>query len=329
MRHGNADSCWKTIPTAGSVPSTGLPAIVISPAVGSISPPTISISVLLPQPLGPTIETNSPSSTLERDVAHRLDRRRRSCSACSTLSSTTLPPGSVIRWSGGTKSWTTSRFQSISWPPRQQVDQPHLLGDGLQRLGAVEADDPVLVGVDGLQRLLRAGLGSISASLAHTSATRSGLRLRNSSASARASSVFSTSARSFSSTPGAGDDHRRQELGHVVGGLEHRLPALLLDLLGVDGLEDRGGVDVAVLERGQALGEPAHRARLDVVDADAGALEREREQALRDRARARVADLLALEVLDRVQRPRPGASPRTCPCWTRRRRRRSGCPRRP
>ena len=63
VRQGNADSCWKTIPIDGSVPRTGLPPTVTSPAVGSIRPPTISISVLLPQPLGPTIETNSPSPT--------------------------------------------------------------------------------------------------------------------------------------------------------------------------------------------------------------------------------------------------------------------------
>ena len=63
MRQGNADSCWKTIPIAGSVPFTSLPAILTSPPLGSIRPPTISSSVLFPQPLGPTIETNSPSPT--------------------------------------------------------------------------------------------------------------------------------------------------------------------------------------------------------------------------------------------------------------------------
>ena len=101
--------------------------------------------------------------------------------------------------------------------------------------------------------------------------------------------------------PRPGDDHRGEELGHVVRGAEDRLPALLLELLGEDRLEDRGRVDVARLERRQPLGEAAHGARLDVVDADPGALERQREQALRDGPGARVADLLALQVLDRLE----------------------------
>ena len=59
------------------------PATVTSPPLGSTSPPTISISVLLPQPLGPTMETNSPSptssetsciaSTVELPVSYDLD----------------------------------------------------------------------------------------------------------------------------------------------------------------------------------------------------------------------------------------------------------------
>src|SRR4051812_7066347 len=47
----------------------GSPFINTSPPVSSVSPPTISSSVLLPQPLGPTIETNSLSATVRSTPA--------------------------------------------------------------------------------------------------------------------------------------------------------------------------------------------------------------------------------------------------------------------
>ena len=45
------------------------------PPVGASMPAMRLNSVLLPQPDGPTIETKSPASTLQRDVSQRLDRQ--------------------------------------------------------------------------------------------------------------------------------------------------------------------------------------------------------------------------------------------------------------
>jgi hypothetical protein len=42
-------------------PSTRRPAMRTSPVVGTSRPPTIRITVVLPQPDGPTKTTNSPS----------------------------------------------------------------------------------------------------------------------------------------------------------------------------------------------------------------------------------------------------------------------------
>ena len=50
------------MPTWVKGPETRVPPIVTEPAEASISPATHIIKVLLPQPDGPTIETNSPSA---------------------------------------------------------------------------------------------------------------------------------------------------------------------------------------------------------------------------------------------------------------------------
>ena len=50
------------MPTSVSAPDSFLPPMLIVPCEASSSPATINISVLLPQPLGPTTETNSPGS---------------------------------------------------------------------------------------------------------------------------------------------------------------------------------------------------------------------------------------------------------------------------
>src|ERR1051326_5700310 len=48
------------MPSSCTGPATGLPATSIAPSVVGSSPAIMLSSVLLPQPLGPTIETNSP-----------------------------------------------------------------------------------------------------------------------------------------------------------------------------------------------------------------------------------------------------------------------------
>src|SRR5215831_6426582 len=64
VRHGRSTALWKTIPTSERGARTGSPATRTSPPVGEINPARMRRSVLLPQPLGPTSDTNSPCSML-------------------------------------------------------------------------------------------------------------------------------------------------------------------------------------------------------------------------------------------------------------------------
>src|SRR5665213_510313 len=63
VRHGSSTGDWNTIPAPAIGPDTARPATVMRPAVGAIRPAIIRSTVDFPQPLGPTIETNSLPST--------------------------------------------------------------------------------------------------------------------------------------------------------------------------------------------------------------------------------------------------------------------------
>ena len=58
-RQSSRIDSWNTMPTSVCGRSTRLPPTVISPAVYGTSPATILRMVVLPQPLGPTMATNS------------------------------------------------------------------------------------------------------------------------------------------------------------------------------------------------------------------------------------------------------------------------------
>ena len=62
--HGNSECSWNTITTPGSGPATGLPSNAMRPEESGSSPAISSSSVLLPQPLGPRMATNSPCCTV-------------------------------------------------------------------------------------------------------------------------------------------------------------------------------------------------------------------------------------------------------------------------
>ena len=63
LRHGNTASAWNTKPMRGSIPVTGWFITCTRPTVGC-SRPVIMFSVVdLPQPVGPTMATNSPRAT--------------------------------------------------------------------------------------------------------------------------------------------------------------------------------------------------------------------------------------------------------------------------
>ena len=61
--HGSRVGSWSMIPNSRRGPVTGSPPAKISPPVMLSIPPIIISSVLLPQPLGPSSATNSPSAT--------------------------------------------------------------------------------------------------------------------------------------------------------------------------------------------------------------------------------------------------------------------------
>src|SRR5262245_59711788 len=61
-------------------PVTGLPLSRTSPAVGVSRPPTIRMTVVLPQPEGPTKTTNSPSPIERSSGSMTLTSRPFSCS---------------------------------------------------------------------------------------------------------------------------------------------------------------------------------------------------------------------------------------------------------
>ncbi len=77
--HGSSVGSWNITPMSRRGPVIGVPATINRPSLISSNPPQIMSSVLLPHPLGPRIDTNSPFSTLKLTL----------CSA-----STALPSGS-------------------------------------------------------------------------------------------------------------------------------------------------------------------------------------------------------------------------------------------
>ena len=99
------------------------------------------------------------------------------------------------------KSWTTSASQSIFWPPGRRSISRISSATVSSACGLASPTTQCFSGSTSSSAFI-ADSGLISASLAQALATRSGLRLMNSMPSARAFSVFCTSDRFFSSTPG-------------------------------------------------------------------------------------------------------------------------------
>src|SRR5262249_20816371 len=62
VSQGNSESSWNIMPRSGPGGPTGAPLRRSSPPLAGSKPPTMCRNVLLPQPDGPTMETNSCSS---------------------------------------------------------------------------------------------------------------------------------------------------------------------------------------------------------------------------------------------------------------------------
>src|SRR6186713_891191 len=61
--HGKSANCWNTTERSGPGPVTALPPTLTTPVPGNSRPAAIRRQVVLPQPDGPTIVTNSLSRT--------------------------------------------------------------------------------------------------------------------------------------------------------------------------------------------------------------------------------------------------------------------------
>ena len=74
VRHGSRRGSWKTRPTRGSGPATGVPWMSTLPSSGLRRPEIRRSSVLLPDPFGPTTATTGPAGT-PKDTPSRTTSR--------------------------------------------------------------------------------------------------------------------------------------------------------------------------------------------------------------------------------------------------------------
>ena len=74
VRHGSRLSLWNTKPRSLPGSRTARPSSRTSPALAASSPATMRSNVVLPQPLGPTSEMNSPRCNGDVDLAQHLER---------------------------------------------------------------------------------------------------------------------------------------------------------------------------------------------------------------------------------------------------------------
>src|SRR6476469_1875599 len=122
VRHGSRSGCWNTMPSRLVPPKS------TSPAVRLVSPSRTFSSVLLPHPLGPTIETNSPRGT----------ERLTSCRASTTRTAPRRDRRVVYRlWTcRSSTAWSTVvPTTSVMLSLRCGGRTAHLRGDACRRLG--------------------------------------------------------------------------------------------------------------------------------------------------------------------------------------------------
>src|SRR6185503_19647600 len=89
LSQGNSALCWKTTPRSGPGRFTALPPTSTAPLVGCSKPATRFSSVDFPQPLAPTMATNSLCATRRSASASAVMRVPRDSKTFATRSSTT------------------------------------------------------------------------------------------------------------------------------------------------------------------------------------------------------------------------------------------------
>src|SRR6266851_2863880 len=82
LSQGISRGSWKTSPTSGRGPATATLSSMTLPELGASRPPTMRNSVLLPQPLVPTMPTISPRSTA-RSMSASASNLLETCLICS------------------------------------------------------------------------------------------------------------------------------------------------------------------------------------------------------------------------------------------------------
>src|SRR6185369_10106803 len=89
VSQGNSALCWNTTPRSGPGRSTNCPSTRTAPLVGCSNPATRLSSVDLPQPLAPTMATNSLRATWRSIALKAVMRPLRESNTLVTLSRTT------------------------------------------------------------------------------------------------------------------------------------------------------------------------------------------------------------------------------------------------
>src|SRR5438128_942587 len=307
LSQGKLASSWNTTPTpAGTSSPTGLPSKLTVPSVGAVRPASVSSSVVLPQPDGPTMVTNSPAA--------------RSRSSGPSAWTRPLPDSKTLLTPLSRARTCAMPAADSSMGPGLQIlrQEPHVgdflpvdrlleLADDLQAFdhtihrGVIQRAFAPVFDVEKMPEYLARERRVDVVGLGDDIGRLGGMRL----------DVFHAFAAALDDRPDllgpglvklVGDDAdglRHVGRQHVLGP-EHRLD--LGSFLRPHRLAGHAGVDGAAQNRGEIGADAAGRNQRHFPGVDALGLHRHQDEHVGDGARRGVADLLADDVLDGVQR---------------------------
>src|SRR5215467_4056457 len=115
VSQGNRLNCWNTIALAGEGASTRLPATATVPLVIGSSPCSMRSKVVLPQPLGPMMETNSPAPTEKLMPRSTSSVPRSPAKVLPTSLTCSIERGAADSPIDGRSSACFGRIDAISW----------------------------------------------------------------------------------------------------------------------------------------------------------------------------------------------------------------------
>src|SRR5207302_2891992 len=310
---GSEASSWNTTPMlSGASPSMRRPSNSTLPCVAGVKPAMISSSVDLPQPDGPTTAKNSP----------RRNSRSIGPSACSAavvgLAGKVLPTLESATWAVTMRPEShalSQRFQIVREKARiDDLAVIDLAGDGAHR--ALRFDHALqALQVDFALTPVRHSLGHARGEIAHRASGHCGLDVVLLGDDLRGLvGVLAHENDRLAPRANDGADEVSALLGHLyrghahdiverrqhVAGDDHR--TILVFVFRPQGLGDGHDVDLTRVQRSDALAEAARLHQLGILGFVARDLQQHRRERLAGRARIGVPDLLALEVLDALDR---------------------------